>query len=85
MGVAVILVMWPFEQHFVPAYYAVSIWNLILIGTVVSEEKMWADGHQSDWYTISSPMSLRLTWANKDDSYFLKNTRLSFDMGPVSP
>ena len=70
MGVAAILVMWPgpFEQTFVPA----SIWNLSSIGPVVSGEKMFenvggrtTDGRQSDWYTISSPMSLRLRWANK--------------------
>ena len=43
-----------------------AIWNLSLIGPVVSEEKMFenVDGRQSDWYTISSPMSLRLRWAN---------------------
>ena len=62
MGVAAILVMWPgpFEQTFVPASLVVSIWNLSLIGQVVSEEKMFeiVDGRRSDWYTISSPMSL---------------------------
>ena len=43
MGVAAILVMWPgpFEQTFVPASKGVSIWNLSLIGQVVSEEKMF--------------------------------------------
>ena len=25
----------------------------------------WTDGRRSDWYTISSPMSLRLRCANK--------------------
>ena len=41
--------------------------NLSLIGLVVSEEMMFenvdgrtTDGRRSDWYTISSPMSLRL-------------------------
>ena len=78
MGVAAILVMWPepFEQTFVPASKGVSICNFNLIGPVVSEEKMFeivdgrtddgrqtTDGHRSDWYTISSPMSLRLRWA----------------------
>ena len=40
------------------------------IGLVVSEEKMFenvdgrrTDGRRSHWYTISSPMSLRLRWA----------------------
>ena len=69
MVVAAILVMWPrpFEQTFVPTSYGVSIWNLSLIGPVVSEEKMFenVDGRRSDWYTINSPMSLRLRWANK--------------------
>ena len=39
---------------------------------MVSEEKMFEivdgrtdDGRQRDWYTISSPMSLRLRWAKK--------------------
>ena len=43
MGVAAILVMWPgpFEQSFVPVSQGVSIWNLNLIGSVVSEEKMF--------------------------------------------
>ena len=43
MGVAAILVMWPgpFEQTFVPVSEEVSIWNLSLIGPVVSEEKMF--------------------------------------------
>ena len=78
MGVAAILVMWPgpFEQTFVPASLGVSIWNLSSIGPVVSEEKMFenvdgrtddgrTDGRRSHWYTISSPMSLRLRWAKK--------------------
>ena len=43
MGVGAILVMWPgpFEQTFIPASYEISIWNLNLIGPVVSEEKMF--------------------------------------------
>ena len=41
---------------------------------MVTEEKMFEnvdrrmDGRQSDWYTISSPMSLRLRWANNKDT-----------------
>ena len=42
MGMVAILVMRPRdEQTFVPAFYGVSIWNLNLIGLVVSEEKMF--------------------------------------------
>ena len=52
MGMAAILVMWPgpFEQTFVPASKGVSIWNLSLIGPVVSEEKMFenVDGRTTD-------------------------------------
>ena len=60
MGVAAILVMWPgpFVQTFVSASKGVSIWNLSLIGPVVSE-KMFENvdgrtdnGCRSDWYTI---------------------------------
>ena len=45
MGMAVILVMWPglFEQNFVPASHRSCIWNLTLIGLVVSEEKMFKE------------------------------------------
>ena len=43
------------------------------IGPVVTEEKMFENvdgrrtdaGRRSHWYTISSPMSLRLRWAKK--------------------
>ena len=43
MGMVAILVMWPgpFEQIFVPPSHRSSIWNLTLIGPVVSEEKMF--------------------------------------------
>ena len=41
MGVAAILVKWPRhgEQTFIPPAYGDFIWNLALIGPVVSEEK----------------------------------------------
>ena len=51
MGVAAILVMWPgpFEQTFVPASLGVSIWNLSLIGPVVSEEMFeYVDGQTTE-------------------------------------
>ena len=60
MGMAAIFVMWPgpFEQIFVPAHQGVSIWNLSLIGPVVSEKMSenvtdaWMDaGLRSVWYT----------------------------------
>ena len=45
MGTAAILVMWPgrFDQTFVPPSQRSSIWNLTLIGPVVSEEKMFKE------------------------------------------
>ena len=45
MGMAAILVMWPgpFEQTSVPPSHKSSIWNLTLIGPVVSEEKMFKE------------------------------------------
>ena len=43
MAMAAILVMWPFEQTFVPPSHRRSIWNLTLIGPVVSEEKMFKE------------------------------------------
>ena len=45
MGMAAILVMWPgtFEQTFVPPSNRSSIWNLTLIGPVVSDEKMFKE------------------------------------------
>ena len=51
MGMAAILVMrpGPFEQIFVPPFHGGSIWNLSLIGQVVSEEKMFKEcGWQTD-------------------------------------
>ena len=79
MGVAAILVMWPrpFEQTLVPPSKGISIWNMSSIGPVVSEEMFenvdgqWMDGRRSHWYTIISPMSLRLRWAYKWQHYII--------------
>ena len=55
MGMAAILLMWPgsFEQTFVLASYGVFIWNLSLIGLVISEEMFekvdgWMDEQRTD-------------------------------------
>ena len=51
MGMAAILVKWPgpFEQTIVPLSHGDSIWNLVSIGPVVSEEKMLKEcGRQTD-------------------------------------
>ena len=65
MGMAAMLVMWPrpFEQFFFPKGPGGCIWNLVAIGSVVSEEKLFeiVDRRTMDWqttepaYTISSP------------------------------
>ena len=76
MGVTAIFVMWPrcSTQTLVPSTHWGSIWNLALIGPVISEEKqfqVWTtddDGRTDDdrqmtepAYTISSAMSLKAT------------------------
>ena len=71
MGMAAMLVMWPrpFEQLLFPKGPWGCIWNLVAIGPVVSEEKLFeiVDGRRTDGrttdgrrttkpaYTISSP------------------------------
>ena len=83
MGMVAILVMWPepFEQLFVPPIPGGYIWNLVTIGTVVSEEKSFeiVDGRRrttdDDGRRTTTddgaclyyklPRSLRLRWAKK--------------------
>ena len=52
MGMAAILVMWPKRniQTFFPLLFRGCIWNLIEIGSVVSEEKSFenVDGRRTD-------------------------------------
>ena len=52
MGMAAMLVMWPrsFEQLFFPKGPGGCIWNLVAIGPVVSEEKLFeiVDGRRTD-------------------------------------
>ena len=74
MGMVAMLVMWPrpFEQFFFPKGPGGCIWNLVAIGSVVSEEKSFeiVDGRTDDgrvddgaclYYKL--PRSLRLRWA----------------------
>ena len=64
MGMAAILVMWPgpFEQTFAPPSHRSSIWNLTLIGLVVSEEKMFKECGRRR--TTEADLSYKLTkWA----------------------
>ena len=64
MGMAAILVMWPgpFEQTFVSPFHRSSIWNLTLIGPVVSEEKMFKECGRRR--TTEAYLSYKLTkWA----------------------
>ena len=89
MGVAAILVMWPRcgEQTFVPSTQGGSLWNLALIGQVVSEKKITDDGRTPDHgYTISSPMSLWLRLAKKRTfSSFLFTHRYTTDKQAPPP
>ena len=59
MGMAAILVMWPglFEQTFVPLSHKKSIRNFILIGPVVSKEKMFAFIYNNSASTYSSTLT----------------------------
>ena len=72
MGMAAILVMWPgpFEQFTVPPIPGGYIWNLVIIGPAVSEEKSfeivdrrrrWTDNGAFPSYKL--PWSFRLRWA----------------------
>ena len=81
MGMVAILVMWPwpFEGTFIPPSQRSSVWNLTLIGPMVSEEKMfkecgqWTeDGQRRPTYPISSPVSLWLRWAKNRSGLCMK-------------
>ena len=66
MGMAAVLVMWPgtFEQTFVPPSHSSPIWNLTLIGPVVSEEKMFKECGRRRRRTNEAYLSYKLTkWA----------------------
>ena len=75
MSMVAILGMWPgtFEQTFVLPSQRSFIWNLNLIGQVVSEKKMFKvwltmtydNVQRRPIYPISSPVNLRPRWANK--------------------
>ena len=63
MGMAAMLVMWPHHLNNFPPTSGGSIWNLVIIGQVVSEEKLFeiVDRRQMTTepaYTISSPGAL---------------------------
>ena len=65
MAMAATLVMWPgpLEQTFVPPSHKSSIWNLTLIGPVVSEEKMFKECGRRQ-RTTEAYLSYKLTiWA----------------------
>ena len=70
MDMVAILIMWPdvLVKPLFPFAHEGSIWNLALMGPVVSEEKtydecgQWTDGRwmKEPAYTVSSPMSLKV-------------------------
>ena len=65
IGVAAILVMWPgmFEHTFVSPTQRSSVLNLTLIGSLVSEEKMfkWCGRRTDDGRTTEAYLSYKLT------------------------
>ena len=63
MGMTAIFVIWlgQFEQTFIPPSHRNSIWNLTLIGAVVSEEKMFKEcGRRTDGQTTVAYLSYKL-------------------------
>ena len=72
MGMAVILV--ECEQNFFPPTHGVSIWHLASTGPMASEEMFENvdDLRLRPTYHISSPMSLRLTWAKNGEHTKIK-------------
>ena len=58
MGMAAISVMWPgpFEQTFVPQSHEDSVWNLTLIGPVISEENMFEECGRRTTYDGGLPI-----------------------------
>ena len=65
MAMAAILIMWPgpFEQTFVPPSQGGSTWNVVSIGSVVSEEKMFENVQNTHAYirTTEAYLSYKLT------------------------
>ena len=65
MSMAATLVMWPepVEQTFIPPSHGGSVWNLTLIGPVVSEEKMFENVDNIHTYiqTTEAYLSYKLT------------------------
>ena len=81
-----ILVMWPgpFEQTFVPSSHRSSIWNLTLIGAVVSEEKMVKECGRRRQCTTEAYLSYKLSkWASGSGE--LKRLRRSLSWGGDMP
>ena len=81
----------PFEQTFIPASSGVSIWNLSLIGPVVSEEKIFenVDKQMTEgwWNTDAEVTSILIPhpWAFSSDN--LNNTQFvvrNWHIGKVS-
>ena len=79
MGMAAILVIWPwpFEQTFLPPSHRSSIWNLTLIGPVVSEKKMFKKCRR--WQTTYDGRRRRTT----GDGGLPKLTKWAFGSGEL--
>ena len=70
-----------------PTIYRCYRWNIERIGFTASEEVVWkcwrtTDGWRMPAYTISSPMSLRLRWANNSllDLFLKYNAAVQLDV-----
>ena len=74
MGIAAILVMWPgpFEQNFVPPSHGSSIWNLTLIGPVVSEKQMFKVCGR--WTTMTMSDNVQHSSGKQGYAKFLNST-----------
>ena len=81
--------MWPgpFEQTFVPPSHRSSIWNLTLIGPLVSEEKMFKEcerqmttDNESLPILWAHQMSLRLRWAENEVRILNRKPHKRYDL-----
>ena len=73
-------------QLFVPPAYRCYMWNLVRIGFMASEPQRWChlkmwtddDGRRMPAYTISSPMSRRLRWANNNNIFIFRGLHIKY-------
>ena len=84
MGMAAILVKWPrpFQQTSIPPSHRSSIWNLTLIGSVVSEEKMFKECGRRTTDDVEAYLSYKLTkWAFGSGELKMKRVHEGWGVG----